>query len=57
MEANVPLAEAWALWSDQENVVNWMPWIAEVKVLLPFMMLYMFLSWYFVDASLSLDKV
>ncbi|XP_024367120.1 uncharacterized protein [Physcomitrium patens] len=33
VEADVPLSEAWALWSDQENVVNWMPWIAEVKVL------------------------
>lgn len=32
VEADVPLSEAWALWSDQENVVNWMPWIAEVKV-------------------------
>lgn len=32
MEADVPLSEAWALWSNQENVVNWMPWIASVKV-------------------------
>lgn len=33
VEADVPLAEAWALWSNQENVVNWMPWIASVKVM------------------------
>jgi len=36
VEADVPLSEAWALWSNQENVVNWMPWIASVKVLLTF---------------------
>lgn len=28
----MPLPVAWALWSNQENVVNWMPWIASVKV-------------------------
>ncbi|KAG0618403.1 hypothetical protein M758_4G061100 [Ceratodon purpureus] len=33
VEADVPLSEAWALWSNQGNVVNWMPWIAEVKVM------------------------